>query len=118
MLGNDKLGMAVGGRGQLHIKGAALQGRAGITQPQRQLGTCVAGPIVADDVAEGYHMGRLYFPHALAPAFSLQAVVHHGIHQAWLPLFLGLLITAPRLSAKHHSAAIGVQHTVNIAYIS
>lgn len=85
VLGNDKLSMAIGGRGQLHIEGAALQGRAGVTQLQRQPATCVAGSIVADDIGEGYHMGRLHLPHALAPAFSLQAVALHGIHQLWLP---------------------------------
>lgn len=86
VLGNDKLSMAIGGRRQLHIKGAALQGRLGVTQPQCQPGTCVAGPIVADDIAQGYHMGRLYFPHAMPPAFGLQAVGHHAMHQVWLPL--------------------------------
>ena len=71
MLGNDKLSVAIGGGGQLHIKGAALEGRAGVIQPQRQPGTGVAGPIIADDVAESYDMGGLHFPHTLASAFRL-----------------------------------------------
>ena len=70
MLGDDKLGVAIGGRGQVHLKGAPLQGGAGVTQLQGQPGTCVAGPIIADDVAEVYHMSGLDLPHALAPSFQ------------------------------------------------
>lgn len=72
MLGDDKLSVAVGGRGQFHLKGAALQGGAGVAEAQGQPGTGVAGPVIADDVAEGSDMGGLYLPHALPSAFCLQ----------------------------------------------
>ena len=85
VVGDDKLGVAIGGGGQVHLKGAPLQGGARVTQLQGQPGTRVAGPIIADDVAEGYHMGRLNLPHALAPPFSLQAVNPSLVNLFWLP---------------------------------
>ena len=71
VLGDNKLGVAAVGRGQLYVKGAPLKRGTRVAELQPQLGTCVAGAVIADDVVQGNDTGRLNLSHALAPCLCL-----------------------------------------------
>lgn len=69
--GHHKLSMAAVWWWQFHLKGAIHQGRGCIAELQPQLGTCVAGAIVTDDIVQCSHTGRLYLSHLLPPCAGL-----------------------------------------------
>ncbi len=71
VLGNHKLGMAAVGRRQLYVKGAPLKRGTWVAELQPELGACVAGAVIIDDVVQGNDMGRLNLSHALTPCLCL-----------------------------------------------
>ena len=72
VLGDNKLSMAAVGRRQLYVKGAPLKRGTWVAQLQPQLGTCVAGAVITDDVVQGNDTGRLNLSHALTPCPACQ----------------------------------------------
>lgn len=71
VLGDNKLGMATVGRRQLYVKGAPPKRGTRVAQLQPQLGACVAGAVITDDVVQSNDTGRLDLSHALTPCLCL-----------------------------------------------